>query len=76
LQTFLYIVIFVSSIALILSVLLHPAKTMGMGGLGSPSELFGSQKGAEEGLNRVTAIIALIWAVSAVILSTPSMLNQ
>jgi preprotein translocase subunit SecG len=70
LQTFLYIIQFVSSIALILSVLLHPAKTMGMGGMGSPSEIFGSQKGAEEGLNRITVIIALIWGISAVLLAT------
>lgn len=62
--------------AVILSVLLHPAKTMGMGGLGSPSELFGSQKGAEDGLNRITAISATIWAVLAVLLSIPAIVNQ
>jgi protein translocase SecG subunit len=45
---------------------------MGMGGIGSPSEIFGSQKGAEEGLNRITTIIAIIWALSALLLSHPS----
>lgn len=75
-KTALYIIQFIASIAVILSVLLHPAKTMGMGGLGSPSELFGSQKGAEDGLNRITAIAATIWALIAVVLSTPAILNQ
>lgn len=69
-STFLYILTFLSSIALVLSVLLHPAKTMGMGSIGSPSEIFGSQKGAEDGLNRITIVVAIIWAVSAVLLST------
>lgn len=69
-KTALYIIQFISSIALILSVLLHPAKTMGMGSMGSPSEIFGSQKGAEQGLNRITAIAATIWGAVAVILST------
>ncbi len=69
-KTALYIIQFISSVALIFSVLIHPAKTMGMGALGSPSEIFGSQKGAEQGLNRITGITAFVWAVSAVILST------
>ncbi|MEK7432947.1 MAG: preprotein translocase subunit SecG [Cyanobacteriota bacterium] len=56
---------FLSSIVLILSVLLHPAKTMGMGS----TEIFGSQKGAEDGLNRLTAIVASIWAINAIVLS-------
>lgn len=73
LNTILFSVQFLTSLILILSVLLHPAKTMGMGGLGSPSEIFGSQKGAEEGLNKLTAIIAIIWALTAVVLSSPLM---
>lgn len=73
LNTILFSVQFLTSMILILSVLLHPAKTMGMGGLGSPSEIFGSQKGAEEGLNKLTAIIAIIWALTAVVLSSPLM---
>lgn len=73
LNTILFSVQFLTSLILILSVLLHPAKTMGMGGLGSPSEIFGSQKGAEDGLNKLTAIIAIIWALTAVVLSSPLM---
>jgi protein translocase SecG subunit len=75
-KTILFVVQFIASIALILSVLLHPAKTMGMGGLGSPSEIFGSQKGAEDGLNRITAIVAAIWGIAAILLSVPSIMNQ
>lgn len=73
LNTILFSVQFLTSLILILSVLLHPAKTMGMGGLGSPSEIFGSQKGAEDGLNKLTAIVAIIWALTAVVLSSPLM---
>jgi len=69
LKTFLFILQFITSISLILSVLLHPAKTMGMGGFGSPSEIFGSQKGAEEGLNKITVVIGVIWALTAVTLT-------
>ncbi|MFN8671656.1 MAG: preprotein translocase subunit SecG [Candidatus Sericytochromatia bacterium] len=64
-KTLLVSVQFLSSILLILSVLLHPAKTMGMGS----TEIFGSQKGAEDGLNRLTSIIATIWALTAIVLS-------
>lgn len=58
------------SIALITAVILHPAKGMGMGGIGSPAQVFGSQKGAESGLNRITAVIAILWALVAILLST------
>ena len=75
-KTLLFVILFTTSIALILSVLLHPAKTMGMGGMGSPSEIFGSQKGAEEGLNKITIVIASIWALAAILLSTPSIISQ
>ncbi|RYY00799.1 preprotein translocase subunit SecG [bacterium] len=76
LKTILFAVQFIAAIALILSVLLHPAKTMGMGGLGSPSEIFGSQKGAEDGLNKITAVLAAIWGLTAILLSVPSIINQ
>ena len=48
---------------------------MGMGGMGSPSEIFGSQKGAEDGLNKITAAIAVIWALSALLMSHPSIIQ-
>jgi preprotein translocase subunit SecG len=61
------------SLALVLSILLHPAKADGMAGIGGPAKLFGSQKGAETGLNRLTAGIAIVWATLAAVLSAPGM---
>ena len=59
------------SLTLIASVLLHPAKSDGMAGIGGPAKLFGSQKGAETGLNRLTIGLAIAWALLAAILTTP-----
>lgn len=52
------------------AIILHPAKGMGLGGIGSPAQVFGSQKGAEAGLNKITAFIAILWALVAILLST------
>jgi len=58
------------SFMLVAAVVLHPAKGMGLGGIGSPAQIFGSQKGAESGLNKITAVIVIVWAVVSVLLST------
>lgn len=63
----------ICALALIGSILLHPAKSDGMAGIGAPAKLFGSQKGAETGLNKLTAIIAIIWAGLAAVLSVPGL---
>lgn len=65
---------FLLAIALIASVLLHPAKSDGMAGIGSPAKVFGSQKGAETGLNRLTIVLAILWAATSAVLSLPGML--
>lgn len=62
---------FVLSLALIAAVLIHPAKGMGLGSMGGTAQLFGSQKGAETGLNRITGGLAIVWAVVAILLSSP-----
>lgn len=62
------------SLALIVTVILHPAKGGGLGSMGGSAQIFGSQKGAEAGLNRITATIAFLWAVSAILLSS-SLIN-
>lgn len=54
------------SIALIIAVLLHSAKGEGLGGIGGQAHVFGSQKGVEAGLNRVTTIIAVLWFLTAI----------
>ena len=59
----------VLSFMLVTAVILHPAKAMGMGSIGAQAQMFGSQKGAESGLNKITAIIAVVWALISVILS-------
>ena len=63
----------ICSVGLILSILLHPAKADGMAGIGGPAKLFGSQKGAETGLNRLTAALAVAWAGIAAVLSMPGL---
>lgn len=61
----------VLSLALIAAVLIHPAKGIGLGSMGGTAQLFGSQKGAETGLNRITGGLAIAWAVVAILLSSP-----
>ena len=58
------------SLALIAAVLIHPAKGAGLGSMGGSAEVFGSQKGAETGLNRITGVIAFLWALSALLQSS------
>jgi preprotein translocase subunit SecG len=47
-----------SAILLIAAVLLHSAKGEGLGGIGGQAKLFGTQKGLEEGLDKITYITA------------------
>jgi len=62
------------SLTLIVAIILHPAKGGGLGSMGGSAQVFGSQKGAESGLNRITAFIAILWAVVAILLSS-SLIN-
>lgn len=65
-----------ASILIILAVILHPAKGEGFGGLGgAPAQLFGSQRGAESGLNQITVVLAVIWALCSVVLASPHLLG-
>ena len=57
------------SIALVVGVLLHSAKGEGLAGIGGQAHIFGSQKGVEAGLNRVTAITGVLWFVVAIALA-------
>lgn len=69
-QSFLLWSQLVLSLALIAAVLIHPAKGAGLGAMGGSAEVFGSQKGAETGLNRITGGIAFLWALTAILLSS------
>ena len=55
-------------IFLVLLVLLHSPKGDGMAMLGGAAQLFSSQKGAEKGLNKLTAIVAILFFAVSFIL--------
>jgi len=68
-KTVFLIIEFITSIALVVAVLLHSAKGEGLGGIGGQARLFGTQKGLEAGLNRLTAILGGVFLLVALILS-------
>ena len=55
-------------IFLTILVLLHSPKGDGMAMLGGAAQLFSSQKGVEAGLNRLTAIVAILFVVVSFLL--------
>jgi len=59
----------ISAIALIAAVLLHTAKGEGLGGIGGQARIFGTQKGLEEGLNRITAGSAIFFVIVSIALA-------
>lgn len=59
---------FLSAILLIIAVLLHAAKGEGLGGIGGSARLFGTPKGMEEGLDRITWVLAIIFMAVSVLL--------
>jgi preprotein translocase subunit SecG len=59
----------VSALALIVFVLLHSAKGEGLGGIGGSARLFGSPKGLEKGLDRITWICAIAFLGISIILA-------
>lgn len=50
-----------SALLLIVLVLIHSPKGDGIAGFGGASQMFASQKGAEKRLNKITAIVALVF---------------
>ena len=44
----------ISAMLLIAAILLHSAKGEGLGGIGGQAKIFGTQKGLEEGLDKIT----------------------
>ena len=57
-----------SAIAVVITVLLHAAKGEGLGGIGGAAKLFGTPKGLEEGLDKLTAGSAIVFMVVSLIL--------
>ena len=58
----------VSALLLIILILLHSPKGDGMAMLGGAAQLFSSQKGVEAGLNRLTAIVAILFIIVSFLL--------
>lgn len=58
----------VAALFLIVLILLHSPKGDGIAGIGGASQLFTSQKSAEKGLNKVTAIVAGIFVICTFLL--------
>ena len=66
--TFIWAVQIITSLLLIVLILLHSPKGDGIAGIGGASQLFSSQKSAEKGLNKLTMIFSIIFAVCAFLL--------
>ncbi|OGC03595.1 preprotein translocase subunit SecG [candidate division WOR-1 bacterium RIFCSPLOWO2_02_FULL_46_20] len=59
----------ISAVALIISVLLHTAKGEGLGGIGGSAKIFGTPKGMEKGLDRVTWGCAITFLSVSILLA-------
>jgi preprotein translocase subunit SecG len=60
---FLLFLQFLSGAGLITTVLLHSAKGEGMGAIGGQARVFGTQKGLEEGLDKITTFLAVTFLI-------------
>lgn len=67
LHIFQYLQIITASLLIIL-ILLHSPKGDGLASIGGASNLFSSQKGVEAGLNKLTTIVAIIFAFISFVL--------
>lgn len=65
----LLVIQFLSAALLIVAVLLHTAKGEGLGGIGGSARLFGTPKGMEEGLDRITWGLAIIFMAVSILLA-------
>ena len=60
---------FISAAVLIVAVLMHTAKGEGLGGIGGAAKIFGTPKGMEKGLDRVTWACAIAFLSISIILA-------
>jgi preprotein translocase subunit SecG len=67
-KTMLFVIEAISAIGLIVTILMHSVKGEGMAGIGGQARLFSSQKGMETGLNRLTAVLAAVFLVTALLI--------
>ena len=66
--TFAWILQIISSVLLIVLILLHSPKGDGIAGIGNAAQMFSSQKSAEKGLNKLTAIVAAVFIICTFLL--------
>ena len=66
--TLVWILQVISALLLIVLILMHSPKGDGIAGIGSAAQMFSSQKSAEKGLNKLTAIVAAVFIVCVFIL--------
>ena len=57
-----------SAVLLIVLILLHSPKGDGIAAIGGASQMFSSQKSADKGLNKLTAIVAAVFVVCTFLL--------
>ena len=67
-QTIFQMAQIILGIFLTILVLLHSPKGDGMAMLGGAAQLFSSQKGVEAGLNKLTAIVAILFVIVSFLL--------
>jgi preprotein translocase subunit SecG len=67
-KTVLFVIEALSAVGLIVTILMHSVKGEGLAGIGGQARLFSSQKGMETGLNRMTAVLAGIFLVTALVI--------
>ena len=66
--TLVWIVQGISALLLMVLILMHSPKGDGIAGIGNAAQMFTSQKSAEKGLNKLTAIVAAVFIVCAFVL--------
>ena len=64
-KTLLLIIQFASALILIVTILMHAPKGEGLGGIGGQAKMFHAQKGLDDGLSRITGILAAVFLISA-----------
>lgn len=63
-----WIIQVLSAVLLIVLILLHSPKGDGIAAIGGASQMFSSQKSAEKGLNKLTAIVAAVFVICTFLL--------
>lgn len=66
--TFVWAIQIITALFLIVLILLHSPKGDGIAGIGGASHIFTSQKSAEKGLNKITAIFATVFIICTFLL--------